>query len=57
MGPPVLTSRFTSAINDDGISKESGPFGSGNPLIGFQYLRSAITRRLGGERRGAVTVL
>ena len=27
------TSRFASAITDDGISEESGPFESGNPLI------------------------
>ena len=37
------TSRFASATTDDGISEESGLFGLGNPLIGFKYLRSAIS--------------
>ena len=32
------TSRFASAITDDGISEESGPVESGNPLMGFSQV-------------------
>ena len=41
------TLRFASAITDDSISEESGPFESSNPLIGFKYLRSTISWWLG----------